>query len=201
MYDPTAWSRIPEFGKDMARGGYHQPNFLLPTIQGFTSSGDSVLEVACGAQGYAHQFRSSGLKYVGLDVTPEYLELARKNYPELKFVEGDARKMPFEDKSFVASFCNNLLLHLTTEDAEKVFHEMLRVTKKAVLIVSMFGEEDELATKKSTYPEADGICKDFLHNRFAYSRFLADGWVTYVGSYTSILLVSSDVKVAMNERD
>lgn len=190
-YDPTAWSRIPEYGEDMADGRFHQPAHLVPTIQGFTKPGDAVLEVGCGGQGYAGHFKGLGLRYTGLDITPEYLEIARSKYPEFRFVLGDARKMPFEDKSFAATFCNNVFLHLGPDDVMKVFNEMVRVSKRAVLVISRFGEEDRSDLQTSTYPEADGTFAKFLYNTYSYARFRVPGWVTYTAPPTSLLLVST----------
>jgi ubiquinone/menaquinone biosynthesis C-methylase UbiE len=199
-YDPTAWSRIPEYAEDMANDLFHQPCHLLPTILGFTKPDDSVLEVGCGGQGYANQFRLLKMNYVGLDITPEYLEIARAKFPEFKFVEGDARKMPFEDQSFGVSFSNNLLLHLTPEDAVSVVREMLRVSKRAVVVVSRFADEDKMDTQISSYPEKDGTFTEFLYNTLSYERFQFPGWVTYCAP-SSLLLVSvnNNVQVAMLE--
>jgi len=178
-YDPKAWSRIPEYGIDMANDLFCQPVLLVPTVLGFTAPGDSILEVGCGGQGYANRFKGTGINYTGLDITPEYLRLARENFPEFRFIDGDAREMPFDDKSFEVSFSNNLLLHLIPEDAEKVFREMLRVTRKAVIIISLFAEEDKLGSKEGGYAEEDGRVTTFIYNVLSYARFRAKGWVTY----------------------
>ena len=42
-------------------------------------------------------------RVVGLDFSAGMLEVARRDYPNLEFIEGDALKLPFDDASFDAS--------------------------------------------------------------------------------------------------
>ncbi len=71
---------------------------------------DRVLDVACGTGDLTLAFaralvRSGNGKLesdqvIGLDYTPEMLELARPKAPGITFIEGDARQLPFADQSF-----------------------------------------------------------------------------------------------------
>lgn len=195
-YDPDAWGRIPEYGKDQADLiSMTEPQVMLATITGFLKDGDSVLEVACGAKGFAPYFRDAPFTYTGLDYTEAYLALARERWPMFTFVLGDARKLPFDDKSFDAVLNVNLLLHLPPEDAMKAFNEMLRVTRKVVVIWSPFAENDNLGSLRSVYAEKDGNATDFLDNTYSYSRFQVKGWVTYVHPPYLLMLVSQDNRI------
>lgn len=68
--------------------------------------GKDVLEVSCG-HGGAASYISRYLKtasYTGLDLNPAGIEYCRERHPlpGLKFVHGDAEKLPFPDESFDA---------------------------------------------------------------------------------------------------
>lgn len=68
--------------------------------------GGSALDVACGSGKLtAEMNRLAGPKgkVVGLDFSPQMLEVARRDQPGIEFLEGDALALPFGDGSFDAS--------------------------------------------------------------------------------------------------
>jgi ubiquinone/menaquinone biosynthesis C-methylase UbiE len=70
-----------------------------------------VLDVGTGtgAGARALQARFEGANVVGVDVSAQMLEEARKHAPELTFVAGDAAKLPFDDKSFDVVAHSNMI--------------------------------------------------------------------------------------------
>ena len=68
---------------------------VLPRVQ-------SALDVGCAAGGFCRIMRSynAGLRYVGMDIIPELIEVARKDHPEGDFVVGDGLHFPFSSASF-----------------------------------------------------------------------------------------------------
>src|SRR5690242_6290109 len=62
--------------------------------------GETVLDVACGTGNAAVRAAARGARVTGLDVTPELLQQAREQAPDLTWVEGDAQELPFADASF-----------------------------------------------------------------------------------------------------
>ena len=101
-------------------------------------SGGSALDVACGSGKLTAQLaRVAGAsgRVVGLDFSPEMLEVARAHRPDLEFMEGDALNLPFADSSFDASTIAFGLRNLA--DPVRGLREMLRVVKprgKAVVL-------------------------------------------------------------------
>jgi demethylmenaquinone methyltransferase/2-methoxy-6-polyprenyl-1,4-benzoquinol methylase len=94
------------------------------------STGGSALDVACGSGKLtADLARVAGPNghVVGLDFSPQMLEVARRDHPGIEFVEGDALKLPFDDKSFDASTIAFGLRNLA--DPVKGLREMLRVVR------------------------------------------------------------------------
>lgn len=60
---------------------------LLSLIDG---EGLSVLDLGCGNGALTHQLQQAGFAAEGLDASPELLETARQNWPDLTFHLGDA---------------------------------------------------------------------------------------------------------------
>jgi SAM-dependent methyltransferase len=67
-------------------------------------AGEDVLDVATGTGNIALKAAAAGAQVVGVDLTPELFETARRRASELdvavEWVEGDAEELPFEDESF-----------------------------------------------------------------------------------------------------
>ncbi len=64
---------------------------------------DAVLDCACGTGDLSLAFAHAGAaSIVGLDYTPEMLDVARarKAHPKIEYVQGDAQALQFEDDSF-----------------------------------------------------------------------------------------------------
>jgi demethylmenaquinone methyltransferase/2-methoxy-6-polyprenyl-1,4-benzoquinol methylase len=94
------------------------------------AAGGSAIDVACGSGKLTAELaKLAGSKgrVVGLDFSPQMLEVARRQYPTLKFVEGDALGLPFDDASFDASTIAFGLRNLA--DPLRGMREMLRVVR------------------------------------------------------------------------
>ena len=93
-------------------------------------AGGSALDVACGSGKLTAELdRVAGRKgrVVGLDFSPQMLEVARRDHPGIEFVEGDALKLPFDDAEFDASTIAFGLRNLA--DPVGGLREMRRVVK------------------------------------------------------------------------
>lgn len=92
--------------------------------------GDSALDVACGSgklTAVLADIAGPKGRVVGLDFSPQMLEIARRDHPELEFLEGDALHLPFDDASVEASTIAFGLRNLS--DPVRGLREMLRVVK------------------------------------------------------------------------
>ena len=78
------------------------PRDLLAGIH--IEPGQDVLDVATGTGNIAIKAAAAGAQVVGLDLTPELFETARRRAAEhdvaVDWVEGDAEDLPFEDDRF-----------------------------------------------------------------------------------------------------
>ena len=97
------------------------------------SDNDVVLDVATGTGDVAFEIRKKyKSKIIGLDLSINMLELAKqkaknKNIEDIKFIEGDAENLPFEDNTFDKLLISYGLRNLG--DTEKGIKEFYRVLK------------------------------------------------------------------------
>jgi demethylmenaquinone methyltransferase / 2-methoxy-6-polyprenyl-1,4-benzoquinol methylase len=94
------------------------------------TSGGSALDVACGSgklTARLAQIAGGRGRVVGLDFSPQMLEVARQDHPGIEFIEGDALALPYDDASFDASTIAFGLRNLA--DPVRGLREMLRVVK------------------------------------------------------------------------
>ena len=92
--------------------------------------GGSALDVACGSGKLTAELaRIAGRegRVVGLDFSPQMLEVARRDHPGIEFLEGDALKLPFDDASFDAATIAFGLRNLA--DPVGGLREMRRIVK------------------------------------------------------------------------
>jgi demethylmenaquinone methyltransferase/2-methoxy-6-polyprenyl-1,4-benzoquinol methylase len=96
--------------------------------------GGSALDVACGSGKLTAQLArlAQGGRVVGLDFSPQMLQVARRTHPDLEFIEGDALNLLFDDSSFDAATIAFGLRNLA--DPVRGLREMTRVARRAVVL-------------------------------------------------------------------
>ena len=101
---------------------------IAPILDAFgTLRGKHVLDVACGTGHLTAAAARRGADVEGLDFAATMVAKAVENYPNLRFVEGDAEALPYADESFDAVTCAFGLLHMEHPDkAIKEIHRVLR---------------------------------------------------------------------------
>lgn len=136
---------------------------------------DCVLEVASGTCLCGRAIASFVSSVVCIDATAEMLavgkrEAEKQNIKNIKFLEGFAEKLPFDDESFDIVITRLSFHHFT--DVEKVFEEMNRVVKKGgkLVIIDMEASEERLRKKED---EIETL-RDFSHvKNLSKDEFLA----------------------------
>lgn len=97
--------------------------------------GGSALDVACGSGKLTAQLARLAApagRVVGLDFSPQMLEVARRRYPTIEFIEADALSLPFDDGRFDAATIAFGLRNLA--DPIRGLREMTRVARRAVVL-------------------------------------------------------------------
>jgi trans-aconitate 2-methyltransferase len=85
---------------------YEYGSQLLDLLQ--PKVGERILDLGCGTGHLTRQICNSGAAVIGIDNSPEMIETAKSNYPEIDFQIQDARELRF-DVPFNAVFSNAVL--------------------------------------------------------------------------------------------
>jgi len=99
-----------------------------------------VLDVGCGRGDFSIELatRYPQLTEVwGCDFSPEALAIASasaKPFGNVFFKEADILAMPFEDDSFDATLCINVLHHIHSDDLERALGELARITRQCIIL-------------------------------------------------------------------
>jgi len=95
---------------------------------------ESILDAGCGEGFTMDKLSKNGIgqKIEGVEYSKEAILLGKKLFPYLTFKEGSVYELPYQDNSFDLVVCTEVLEHL--EEPSKVLKEILRVSKKYVLI-------------------------------------------------------------------
>jgi SAM-dependent methyltransferase len=95
--------------------------------------GETVLDVGCGTGWFTRHLAADGLTVTGLDPNADALAFARVHSdPKIRWVDGDARRLPFPDASFdcvvsIAALC-------FIPDEQEAIAEIVRVARRRFAI-------------------------------------------------------------------
>jgi ubiquinone/menaquinone biosynthesis C-methylase UbiE len=121
--------------------------------------GALVADIGCGA---GHYYRSlqgvvkRPFRYIGVDATQQYVDLARKAFAGVKdvsFQQGDIFKLPLPDRHADLVMCNNVLLHLPS--VAQPVRELTRVSAHRVLVRTLVAEKSYVIKDVAPDPQGD----------------------------------------------
>ena len=98
------------------------------------------LDVGCGPGYYCDLLHKKGITPTGIDYSEEIIEKAKELYPNLEFTVDDAYDLSFDDDSFDLVLSIGLLQ--CVYDHETAIHEMSRVAKEAMIISTLYRDEE-----------------------------------------------------------
>lgn len=116
---------------------------------------ESVVEAGanCGPNLFLIRREFPDTKVAGIDLSAEAVEVGKKFVPEADLRVGSMIKLPWEDKSFDIALADASLMYISPDDIDTVMTELVRVSKKAILIVERFDESEK------------GVVKNYLWTR------------------------------------
>ena len=95
-----------------------------------------ILDLGCGTGQLTTKIAESGAEVIGIDSSPEMIEKAQENYPQLKFQVADARS--FELSQSVDAVFSNAALHWISE-ADEVINSINKSLKTGGRFIAEFG--------------------------------------------------------------
>jgi ubiquinone/menaquinone biosynthesis C-methylase UbiE len=153
---------------------------IIPPVSAFLRerglASASLLDVACGTGRALRQMAVAhpALRYYGVDLSPYYLETARRNLqdvaPDARLLAENAEDLPFRDGCFDVVTSVYLFHELPRNARRNVLREMHRVLAPGGLVV--LEDSAQLSEAATIAPILGRFSKDF-HEPF-YEEYLSD---------------------------
>lgn len=136
----------------------------LDMFKDYVQDGDRVLDAGCGNGRLLDLLKDKKIDYIGIDFSDKLVELAKKKYPDDKFLNADTLNLPFSDNNFDKVFSIAVLHTIpSVELREKALLELKRVLKpKGALLLIVW----DIWRLKNAF----SIFKKFLLKLFSGSK-------------------------------
>lgn len=102
-----------------------------------------VADVGCGTGRLTPYLHQLGLAPTGVDLSPEMVRVARRDYPGFEFEVGDARSLPYADASLAGAVCWYSLMYLPPEELAGALHELVRVLRPGGYVAMAYKAGDD----------------------------------------------------------
>ncbi|MEK7157863.1 MAG: class I SAM-dependent methyltransferase [Patescibacteria group bacterium] len=151
----TSWGNVADWYDEMLekKDNTYQTNVILPNILRLINikQNDQILDVACGNGFFTREFFKKGGKVKGIDISPELIEIAKKNSPkEIEYFVLPADNLEvIKDKSI-----DKIVMILVMQNIENVggvFNECNRVLKNGGKIFLVMNHPSFRIPKKSSW--------------------------------------------------
>jgi len=117
------------------------------------------LDLGCGLGRHSILFGKNGFNVSCFDISKEAIkktkEWAEKEKLQFKYKVGDMLKLPYDNNSFDAILCRNVISHTDTEGMKKVAEELKRVLKENGECYITLGSKDTWGFKQEDWPLVD----------------------------------------------
>jgi SAM-dependent methyltransferase len=134
-----------------------------------------ALDAACGTGRHARHLLESGHDVVGIDLTPEMLNRARKALPDAVFLEADLLKIPAANDRFDLIVCGLALAHVADLDA--AIRELARVLRSGGhLIISVLHPFQAFLGWHAPFEDEHGRRRFVREHTHTHADYLAAFW-------------------------
>lgn len=149
----AAYDTVAESYADLVRDeldGRHLEHGLLATFADRVSSG-GVLEVGCGTGRITDQLHRLGVDVAGMDLSPNMIEVARREHPHLRFEVGSMEVMDAGDSTLAGIVAWYSIIHTPPSHLPAVFAELHRVLRPNGPLLLAFQSGDERVRLEHVY--------------------------------------------------
>lgn len=140
-----------EYSKRIRNKG---PVNLIRSIKNYIPQG-KILDIACAAGRDSRRLKDLGYEVVGIDLSLKLLSIAKKENPDIIFLEQDATKMEFPKNYFDGILAIGFIHELARKKVMEFVSECFRVLKKDgyILVRTKEGRGEEIAPADSLFSE------------------------------------------------
>ena len=129
----TSWGKVADWYDEMLeeKDNTYQKNIILPNILRLMNikKGEVVLDLACGTGFFAREFFKKGAMVTGVDISPELIEIGKKNSPkEIEYFSSSANDLTKIKNGSIDKIAIILAIQ-NIENTSGVFNECNRVLK------------------------------------------------------------------------
>lgn len=147
----------------------------------------SILDIGCGNGKWAKILAEGNREYLGIDISKSLIQKAKKNFPNLSFIEADIREIDKKVNERVdVIFSYTSLLHIPPEQIKEVIEKLKKVGNYLVLVEPTVEIDVRGVQMRNIHPE---IIKAQQEGKVIYGVKSS-----FVHNYTSLL----DVKKIVN---
>jgi SAM-dependent methyltransferase len=107
------------------------------------AGGGPVADVGCGPGYVTRHLHDAGLDVFGIDLSPEMIAIARRDYPDLRFEVGTMTDLDLADDSLVGLVAFWSVIHVPDHAVPGVFKQFGRVLRPRGLLLVGFHVGDE----------------------------------------------------------
>lgn len=110
------------------------------------NTSSKILDIGCGPGQFSKYFSEKGFYIEGIDISNEMLEIAKAKVPNVSFKKMDMRELTYKDSTFDAIFAAYSLIHIPSNEIDRVLIEIRRVLKPNgyALFIMQQGESDHV---------------------------------------------------------
>ncbi|MFA5333541.1 MAG: methyltransferase domain-containing protein [Candidatus Nanoarchaeia archaeon] len=111
--------------------------------------GKKVIDIGCGPGRDSKYLSNKGFELTGIDLTNNFLKIAKNKVPAANFYRMDMRQLSFRNESFDGIWCNGAFLHIPKDENRLTMQEFYRIlNSQGVMYLSVkIGNGEKIVEK------------------------------------------------------
>lgn len=135
---------------------------------------NKIIEIGCGSGAFLYPFYLKGKEVSGIDYSKNQILIAQEAIPKGNFKVAEANRIPYDDSSFDAVFCNSVFQYFPDLNyTNNVMKEILRIVcdGKKCIITDILNEDKKTEFKTLRMKELN-INEEQWNERYSKMRLL-----------------------------